>query len=346
MKGRKTLEGIKKAILSLICISLLFLCVTLPGRADGEASSALPDTHAKAIERMRAGFEAYEQSIDISDLSITPEELGELFSHATKDTPYLFYVSSTLAFTYYTNGCVITVKPKYNMEKEEAEKAIEYCKSEVKKIAALIGPFDSELDILVAVHDLLCRDFSYDLTLKNDDIHSFLTQKNGTCQGYTWAYMALLRELGIECRYVASDTIAHIWLAVKIDGEWYHSDVTWDDPPRLEENDEISRAHILFSDEKADRDGYKDRYSSEKIKCESKLYDDGEKSLNQNVCLFSGDTDHDGKVSIRDLLFLRQYLEKGIDTRRLCLICSDIDNNYVIDETDVEHIRQTIVKRD
>ena len=343
MKRGNNFKEIKKATLSLTCILLLFLSAVLGGSADETERPATPSTHDEAIERMRAGFEAYDESVDVSDLSILPEELGMLFSHATKDTPYLFYVSSKLSYTYHSGGYVLSVKPKYTMERAEARRAVEYCKSEINRIATLVCCFESELDRIIAAHDLLCRDFSYDLELESDDIYSFLTQKTGTCQGYTWAYMALLREMGIECRYVASDTLAHIWLAVRIDGEWYHSDVTWDDPPRLEESGERSYAHILFSDEKADKDGYKDRYCAERIKCESKLYDCGEAISKHNFCLISGDVDHDGKVSIKDLLYFRQYMEKGISPTHLCLICADADKNYMLDEGDAELIRNKII---
>ena len=231
------------------------------------------------------------------------------------------------------------------MEKEEAHAALEFCMGEIKRIADLVLRIEGEENRLVAVHDIICRDYSYDLTLQSNNLYSFLKEKKGTCQGYTWAYMAILREIGIECRYVASDTIAHIWLAVKIEGEWYHSDVTWDDPPSGEESGEISRRHLLFSDEKADKDGYTDRYGSMEIKCESKIYDNGEKLENRNICLLLGDVDHDGKVSLADLLYFRQYTEKEIVPKPVCPICADGDKSYVINERDAELIRQVILKK-
>lgn len=37
-------------------------------------------------------------------------------------------------------------------------------------------------------------------------------------------------KLGIECTFADSDAMNHVWNMVKLDGEWYHVDVTWDDP--------------------------------------------------------------------------------------------------------------------
>ena len=156
--------------------------------------------------------------------------------------------------------------------------------------------------------------------------------------------MALLREMGIECHYVASDSIAHIWLAVKIDGEWYHSDVTWDDPPGMEGSGEQSRAHLLFSDEKADADGYTDRYGAIKIKCESTGYDGNELLSEIPFCTLSGDSDHNGQISLYDLVLLRLYLEgKWNTTQDVCLICADANGDLCVNGTDAEYIRRMLL---
>ncbi|SKB63882.1 hypothetical protein SAMN06296386_10390 [Lachnospiraceae bacterium] len=52
--------------------------------------------------------------------------------------------------------------------------------------------------------------------------------KRGNCFGYTLAYSYLLKRAGIES--VRAYNKAHTWSVVKLDGEWYHVDVTWDDP--------------------------------------------------------------------------------------------------------------------
>ncbi len=50
----------------------------------------------------------------------------------------------------------------------------------------------------------------------------------GNCSGYHKAYNYLLKRAGIE--YGTSKNSGHVWNLVKLDGEWYHVDVTWDDP--------------------------------------------------------------------------------------------------------------------
>ena len=42
--------------------------------------------------------------------------------------------------------------------------------------------------------------------------------------------MHMMNVLGIEATLVRSQEMEHIWNMVKVDGRWYHIDITWDDP--------------------------------------------------------------------------------------------------------------------
>ena len=105
-------------------ILLIFLMLLVVAVSADSIERTEERQRKEATERIRRGIEEYSQSIDISDLSIDPADLGRIFSDAIKDTPYLFYVSNNLGYTYRQGGCVVTVTPKYTMEKEEAKEAL------------------------------------------------------------------------------------------------------------------------------------------------------------------------------------------------------------------------------
>lgn len=67
----------------------------------------------------------------------------------------------------------------------------------------------------------------------------------GVCQSYSLAYNILCRKAGIECINVYSNGIGHMWNMVKIGGEWYNVDVTYDDP--IYENDNIAENDLVQS---------------------------------------------------------------------------------------------------
>lgn len=56
----------------------------------------------------------------------------------------------------------------------------------------------------------------------------FLNGK-AVCSGYAAAYAALLRASGIEAVVVNSAEMNHDWTMLKLGGDWYHADCTWDD---------------------------------------------------------------------------------------------------------------------
>lgn len=327
---RVRIKKIIAALISILILSSIFTRVSALDDGEGEINERI------AVERMARSFENFEESIDLSDLNIPVSSLSKLFSHATKNSPYLFYVDKRLTYTY-RKDTVVNVIPKYNMTEDEAREAIDFCKLEVSKLAAVASMGESEIQRLILAHDLICSRYQYDLTLEGNNIYKFIKEGKGTCQGYTWTYMAVLRELGIECEYVASDSINHIWLRVKIDGEWYNSDVTWDDPVGNEAGiSSARRLHLLFSDDKADKDGYVDGYSASQNKCTSKKYDGEELSSALSPSHKQGDVDHDGAVDLLDLVLIRQ-------NRIACPICADVDCDLLLTEGDAELVRERLL---
>lgn len=104
--------------------------------------------------------------------------------------------------------------------------------------ASVVEPGMSDYDTAKALHDYLVLNCAYDsfwddasapmITSNARNAYGALIDGGAVCVGYATAYSALLRYNGIECIYVTN--ISHTWNIVKIGGEWYHVDTTWDDP--------------------------------------------------------------------------------------------------------------------
>jgi hypothetical protein len=58
-------------------------------------------------------------------------------------------------------------------------------------------------------------------------IYGVFVNKKAVCAGYAKALQYLLNACGIECTYVTSST--HAWNLIKLEGDYYHMDVTWGD---------------------------------------------------------------------------------------------------------------------
>ena len=79
------------------------------------------------------------------------------------------------------------------------------------------------------LHDWLLDQLEYDKTLKWSSAESALTRGLGTCQSYESAYAKLLTAAGIENSETRDTYDGHTWNAMKLDGQWYQTDCTWDD---------------------------------------------------------------------------------------------------------------------
>lgn len=87
----------------------------------------------------------------------------------------------------------------------------------------------TDLDKLIWIHEYIVANTVYQNTGETADHMGgpTLVEGKGVCEGYAAAMMILLKSENIECKTVAGNS--HEWAAVKIDGEWYHVDPTWDD---------------------------------------------------------------------------------------------------------------------
>lgn len=87
----------------------------------------------------------------------------------------------------------------------------------------------SEYEKALWLHDWLLDQLEYDKSLKWSSAESALTRGLGTCQSYESAYAKLLTTAGIENSETRDTYDGHTWNAMKLDGQWYQTDCTWDD---------------------------------------------------------------------------------------------------------------------
>lgn len=92
------------------------------------------------------------------------------------------------------------------------------------------------------------------------------------CAGYADAFLQTAKVCGLEAKYIISDT--HAWNLVKIDGQWYHVDATWEDTdtqPRT-----LCNKYINLSDTQIKRLKDHKSWTPSSLKASSTLYDNGQ----------------------------------------------------------------------
>lgn len=88
------------------------------------------------------------------------------------------------------------------------------------------------------LHDWLVHNAHYDLTYSTYHASGVLLSGKGVCQSYAEAMEKLLTQAGIANKFMSGSANngsgagfqGHAWNMVRVDGQWYHLDATWDDP--------------------------------------------------------------------------------------------------------------------
>ncbi len=77
------------------------------------------------------------------------------------------------------------------------------------------------------LHDWLVDHCHYDYDYLYCGAEGALVRGKGTCESYHRAYTMLLNRVGIANGRMEGN--GHVWTAVRMNGQWYQVDVTWDD---------------------------------------------------------------------------------------------------------------------
>lgn len=141
---------------------------------------------------------------------------------ATGTYNFRFYVMDTAANVYYLRLSfnIGVSDSKYPSVDSIVRSAVAECNSKTD---------GSEYAKALWLHDWLLDQLEYDKTLKWSSAESALTRELGTCQAYESAYAKLLTAAGIENSETRDTYDGHTWNAMKLDGQWYQTDCTWDD---------------------------------------------------------------------------------------------------------------------
>ena len=163
------------------------------------------------------------------------DEVFNIRDKVIEDHPEIFYLDYEES-KYWTNGVLefkyIDSKENITEKRKEIEKKSNYI------ISKIINPDMSEFEKELAIHDFLVLNTRYDvenyekgtIPTSSYNVDGILLKGVGVCEGYAQTFKMLLEKVGIESIIVSEPRINHAWNMVKIDGKYYHVDVTWDDP--------------------------------------------------------------------------------------------------------------------
>lgn len=219
---------------------------------ENDASLFYDDGYADGCEKLLAGIRNLEPEIQFdeddfvftydpavntdADGNFRAPQFAEVFKSVVDRHPEIFYLTDSYGIGYNLNQNtkkfrIMKLVPKYNMSKDEAAAANEEFIILTNEIAEYVnGNASSDLEKAILLHDYIVLNFEYDTTYEIYDVYRFLKEGTGVCESYSKLYRYILGLCNVESLYSSSLELNHVWNIVKIDGKWYHVDVTWDDP--------------------------------------------------------------------------------------------------------------------
>ena len=189
--------------------------------------------HQAAYHAMKTGFTALSPSFAVPKLE--NRELSEIFFKLRLDCPDIFYVTG-FTYRFYPGADHVELVPEYLFEKskiKEHQKALSSRVTKLVRPAQNLSPIEKERYI----HDFICQNVRYDKLKKpySHEIIGPLGQGVGVCEGIAKSVKILCDALGIWCIIAISEAAPeqgikyrHAWNIVKLDGQFFHLDATFD----------------------------------------------------------------------------------------------------------------------
>ena len=175
--------------------------------------------------------------------ALTSAELFMVKEAVVADHPEVFWINATYSLGQNMHDgkyLVLYTNFDYTAITERVKALEQAVASLLKEIPGDLDEYNREL----IIHDCLVRDTAYaeeaaDLTdysyLDAATVYGALVNKRALCGGYSYALKLMLNRVGISSSIVKGigKDVGHMWNLVRIDDNWYHIDVTWDDPITL-----------------------------------------------------------------------------------------------------------------
>ncbi len=257
----------KKAAIFMLVLMSLLSCSVLASEEVFDAvcdiydvNSVREDFDVKLMEAGKSTKDLFEEKVVVAwedmsssvvlypDVKIKASEINSYFSTALYENPQYYYVNRSYSYTKKGDYVAELKKMTYSeSDKDAVEKTRKEIEAATNEILLSITGDMTDAEKIFAVHDYLALNYVYDIE-DLDQTYLILLKKSGLAAAYSEAFQHLMNVLDINCTLVSSDEMMHIWNMVEVDGDWYHIDVTWDDPS-YDRFAMVSHEYLLLSED-------------------------------------------------------------------------------------------------
>lgn len=195
--------------------------------------NALTSTQQYVYDVITAACLNYEDKISFkySD-KVTFDDLFIAYQTLYLDEVRLFYIDKNMSYVSdNSTGYILSMNISYAYSEDQVNKMKQEMDEKTDELLSGVTKDMSDYEVVKYIHDKLITLCDY--TISGSYVttsYGAVVKNKAQCQGYTRAFSYLCNLCGIETDIVLGESQQHMWNMVKIDGKWYHIDLTWDDP--------------------------------------------------------------------------------------------------------------------
>lgn len=206
-----------------------------------EACKNFANTYQNATE-MQGEYAAC--TITLDGITLYASEIDPVICSVVYDYPEFYWLES---FSYISNNSnkVLSITPLCVSEYRlgETRRTLQNTMDEeIARYLELVDEATSDYQKELIIHDEIINQVKYSLNGSGNPseekwAHSIVgvfdpSIKKVVCEGYAKAFQLLMNACNIDCIFVTGtgNGGGHGWNKVKLGGDWYNVDVTWDDP--------------------------------------------------------------------------------------------------------------------
>lgn len=189
------------------------------------------------------------ERVNVSGYRISEAQLRVIITAFLNDNPQVFWLANSYSYSYGNNGTQVQLysAAPQNQINTMIQKMNDKINSIIKAMPLGMSEFDRELYL----YEIIAKNcvYDYEAVTNHNKWQSFsaygaLVDGKAVCEGYARAMQLLSSYSGLHCMLLTgnSNGTAHMWNVIKINGNWYHLDITWGD------NEPIVYNHFNLND--------------------------------------------------------------------------------------------------
>ncbi len=194
----------------------------------------LPSSYNEIYRELYSRLSNREDSAELY-ARVSVDDFWKAYYAVLADHPELFWIgSSAQVASNMLTGHVMSYEVESTVDPEQRDSIKQELEDAADRVIAGIDPSFSDYGKIKAVYEYLINTTDYQAGEADSQcVQSALLSHASVCAGYAKAFQYILHRMGFFCSYVTGsirDGGDHAWNIVRIDGIYYHVDVTWGDP--------------------------------------------------------------------------------------------------------------------